>query len=71
MNYPEQLKERYKLKELSDSNIEIMEMIGRNRGCLLPGNKINYDKVIDILLYEIRNEMLGKLTLEIPCDIEK
>ncbi len=71
MNYPEQLKERYKLKELSDSNIEIMEMIGRNRGCLLPGNKINYDKVIDILLYEIRNEMLGKLTFEIPGDIEK
>ncbi|QVK18950.1 ribosome biogenesis GTPase YlqF [Mycoplasmatota bacterium] len=69
-NYPQQLKERYKLDELSDNNLEIMEKIGRNRGCLLPGNRVNYDKVIDLILYEIRNEMLGKLTLEIPSEIE-
>jgi len=68
-NYPEQLLERYNLDELSDDNVQIMEKIGRNRGCLLPGNKINYDKVIDIILYEIRNEMLGKVTLEGPNDI--
>lgn len=69
-NYPLQLKERYKLDELSDNNIETMEKIGRNRGCLLPGNRVNYDKVIDLILYEIRNEMLGKLTLEVPSDIK-
>lgn len=70
-NYPNRLKERYNLSEISDNNIELMEAIGRKRGCLLPGNKINYDKVIDIILYEIRNMMLGKLTFEVPSDIIK
>ncbi|HEY8364598.1 MAG TPA: ribosome biogenesis GTPase YlqF, partial [Haloplasmataceae bacterium] len=69
INYPDRLKERYQLDELSDNNIEILNDIGKKRGCFLPGNKINYDKVIDIILYEIRNVMLGKLTLETPNDI--
>lgn len=65
-HYPKRLLERYKLDELNENNVELMEIIGRKRGCLLPGNKVNYDKVIDIILYEIRNDMLGKLTFELP-----
>lgn len=68
-NYSDNLKERFKLSQISDDNIEILNMIGRSRGCLLPGNKINYEKVIDIILYEIRNEKLGKITFELPSDI--
>ncbi len=64
--YPNNLKERYKLDELNEDNLDIMDKIGRNRGCLLPGNRVNYDKVIDLILYEIRNELLGKLTFESP-----
>ncbi len=70
-HYPNQLKERFDLEQLSDNHIELMDEIGRKRGCLLPGNKINYDKVIDIILYEIRNVKLGRLTFELPKDIEK
>lgn len=68
-NYPEELNSRYKLETLTENNLDILEKIGRNRGCLLPGNKINYDKVIDIILYEIRNEKIGKITLELPSDL--
>ncbi len=69
-NYPNELSVRYNLETLPDNNLDILEQIGRNRGCLLPGNKINYDKVIDIILYEIRNEKIGKITFELPTDIK-
>jgi|SRR5690554_792967 len=67
-NYKNRLKERYNLNSISDNNIELMESIGRKRGCLLPGNKVNFDKVIYIIIYEIRNMILGKLTFEVPSD---
>lgn len=70
-NYPESLKERFKLEVIAEEPVDIMDEIGRKRGCLLPGNRINYDKVIDLILYEIRNDKLGRLTLETPEDMIK
>lgn len=67
-HYPEELKARYKLDDLNVEPLILMEQIGRNRGCLLPGNRINYDKVIDILLHEIRNDRIGRITWETPND---
>ncbi|NLG82223.1 MAG: ribosome biogenesis GTPase YlqF [Bacilli bacterium] len=64
--YPEKLTTRYKLEELSEDNLEIMDQIGLNRGCLLPGKRINYDRVIDLILYEIRNVLLGNISWETP-----
>lgn len=69
-NYPEELKLRYKLEHLDSDPATIIERIGRNRGCLLPGNRIDYDKVIDILLYDIRTDRLGRITWERPSDIK-
>ncbi|MDF2699525.1 MAG: ribosome biosis GTPase YlqF [Haloplasmataceae bacterium] len=68
-NYPEGFKERYKLSDLPEDNTEILDMIGKNRGCLVSGGRINYDKVYDIILFEIRNDKLGRLTFELPQDI--
>lgn len=65
-HYPEKLKARYKLETLSEDNIEIMDQIALNRGCLLPGKRIHYDRVIDIILYEIRNDLLGNISWETP-----
>jgi len=64
--YPEKLMARYKLETLSEDNIEIMDQIALNRGCLLPGKRIHYDRVIDIILYEIRNDLLGNISWETP-----
>ena len=69
-HYPEALKGRYKLEELSDEPVMMMEEIGKKRGCLLPGNRIDYDKVIDIILHEIRTDRIGRITWETPNDIE-
>lgn len=64
--YPERLKERYQLDELPESDIEIMEEIGRRRGALRAGGRVDLHKVSEILLHELRAGTLGQLTLELP-----
>ncbi|WP_047046246.1 ribosome biogenesis GTPase YlqF [Vibrio mexicanus] len=64
--YPERLKERYNIDELPESDIEIMEEIGRKRGALRAGGHIDLHKCSEILLHELRSGTLGQLTLEKP-----
>jgi ribosome biogenesis GTPase A len=70
--YPERLKERYQIdEELPDSDLEIMELIGRKRGALQSGGRVNLHKASEILLHELRSGTLGQLTLELPEMITK
>jgi ribosome biogenesis GTPase A len=70
--YPERLKERYQIdEELPESDLEIMELIGRKRGALQSGGRVNLHKASEILLHELRNGTLGQLTLELPEMITK
>ena len=66
--YPELLKTRYKFEDETDP-VEIMEWIGRKRGCLLKRNEIDYEKVARIVLDEFRKGTIGKMSLEVPSDI--
>jgi ribosome biogenesis GTPase A len=68
MYYPERLKDRYKLETLSVDRIELLEEIGRKRGCLLGRGQIDYDKVAELLLRELRSGKIGLITLERPMD---
>ncbi|WOT06556.1 ribosome biogenesis GTPase YlqF [Shewanella youngdeokensis] len=65
--YPEAIKARYKLKELPDTDIELLEAIGRKRGALRPGGRIDLHKVSELLLHEYRSGKIGQLTLETPA----
>lgn len=69
--YPERLKERYQLEELPESDLELMEAIGRKRGCLRAGGRVDLHKASEILLHELRNGTLGQITLELPEMITK
>ncbi|MGI6392814.1 MAG: ribosome biogenesis GTPase YlqF [Candidatus Izemoplasmatales bacterium] len=62
--YPERIRDRYGLELLSDDFRLVFETIGRNRGCLLPGGLIDLDRVYNLFLYDLRNQMLGPLTFE-------
>ncbi|MCF4174461.1 ribosome biogenesis GTPase YlqF [Vibrio sp. McD22-P3] len=65
--YPERLKERYQIdEELPESDLELMELIGRKRGALQSGGRVNLHKASEILLHELRNGTLGQVTLELP-----
>lgn len=45
---------------------EMMVAIGKRRGCLLPGERIDYDRLSRMLLDEFRGGQLGRLSLEKP-----
>ena len=65
--YPEELKARYKLDELPQSEMELIEAIGQARGFKRAGGRIDIHKASEILLHEFRAGTLGKLCLETPA----
>jgi len=72
-NYPDPLIERYKLDELEElptTNAELIEAIGRRRGCLNKRNIVDIDRASRIFLNELRSGMLGPITFETPGDME-
>ncbi|MGR2769782.1 ribosome biogenesis GTPase YlqF [Photobacterium ganghwense] len=65
--YPELIKARYDLDDdLPESDIEMMEAIGRKRGCLKAGGRVDLHKASEILINELRNGTLGRITMERP-----
>lgn len=70
--YPERLRERYKLDgELPDNPQELLELIGKKRGCLLKGGIIDTEKARRIILNEFRGGKLGMVSLDYPeMDVE-
>ncbi|SHH18108.1 ribosome biogenesis GTPase YlqF [Clostridium grantii] len=64
--YPERLKERYKLDELSEDPLVNMENMALKRGAILPGKNIDYTRIAVMVLDEFRGGKLGKISLERP-----
>ncbi|WP_413301326.1 ribosome biogenesis GTPase YlqF [Bacillus sp. 1P10SD] len=69
--YPERLQERYKLSEIPEDLVALFDHIGKLRGCLMGGGMVDYDKVAELVIREIRSEKFGRLTLERPEDFLK
>jgi ribosome biogenesis GTPase A len=69
--YPELIVARYELKEAPKSELDFIETIGRQRGCLRSGGQVELDKACKILINEYRLGTLGAITLENPEDFEK
>lgn len=67
--YPERLKERYKLTEVPEDLVELFDHIGRLRGSLTSGGIVDYDKVAELVVREIRSEKFGSLTFERPAEM--
>ena len=66
-NYSKELCERYKLDDISDlQGYEILELLGRKRGCVISCGEIDTERASNILLDELRGCKIGKITLETP-----
>lgn len=78
-NYKQNLSERYKLEnkieeimnssediDENDKYIEIFELIGKKRGAIVSGGRVDYEKISNILLDEFRSGKIGRITLEMP-----
>jgi len=70
-NYPEMLVERYQLTSTPQTELELIESIGRLRGCLRAGGQVELDKACKILINEFRLGTLGRITLENPTDFSQ
>ena len=62
--YPSALMERYRLEGELSTGVELLEEIGRKRGCLRAGGKIDYEKAEQIVLTDFRSGRLGHVTLD-------
>jgi ribosome biogenesis GTPase A len=67
--YPDRLVARYGLAETPRDDIDFLEQMGRKRGCLASGGQIDFEKTAKILLTELRDGKLGRITLELPDDM--
>ncbi|CAA0099097.1 Ribosome biogenesis GTPase A [BD1-7 clade bacterium] len=64
--YPERLAERYQLDPVPTTELDLLEAVGRKRGCLVGGGRVDLDKVSKLFLTELRDGTLGALTFETP-----
>ena len=62
--YPVYLKDRYRLEGELPSGVELLEEIGRKRGCLRAGGRIDDEKAQQIVLTDFRSGRLGRVTLD-------
>ncbi|MCU7940007.1 MAG: ribosome biogenesis GTPase YlqF [gamma proteobacterium symbiont of Bathyaustriella thionipta] len=69
--YPDSTMQRYQLEQLPHTELELIEAIGRKRGCLRAAGKVDLVKASKILLSELRSGTLGRISLETPGMIEK
>lgn len=63
-DYPDLLKERYKLEDLGETPLETMERIAEKRGFIQSGRRIDYERTGRTVLDEFRAGTIGKITLE-------
>ena len=66
-HYPQALQARYKVNDVpSHSDEQLLEAIGRQRGAVQSGGRVNTAKAADIVIHDFRSGALGRLTLETP-----
>ena len=63
--YKDNLKERFTIDEFDiDDVIPTYDIIGKKRGCIVSGGEIDYDKVSNIIIKDLREGKLGKITFD-------
>ena len=61
--YPDILKETYKIEDISDT-YEVFETIGKKKGFLMKGGYVDYDKVIDLIINDIKKGKVKGITFD-------
>lgn len=62
--YPSILKERYKIEFVSEDIVLSLDEIGRQRGCLERGGLIDYEKVYNVVLNDIKTGLIKNITFD-------
>ena len=68
-HYPQALTSRYKLTQVEAlTDEDLLAAIGRQRGALQSGQRVNLQKAAEIVIYDFRAAALGRITLETPLE---
>ncbi len=63
--YNSKLKERYGIDKVNKEDyIETFDLIGKKRGCLLKGGRIDYDKVYSLIIKDIKDSNIKGITFD-------
>ena len=66
-HYAAALEARYKIQDAADlSDEQLLDAVGRKRGALLGGGRINLKHAAEIVIHDFRSGALGRVTLETP-----
>jgi len=63
-HYPKRMEERYQIREVSKDLVETFDQIGKLRRCYRNGTEIDYDQVSELIVRDVRNLNLGRLTFD-------
>lgn len=62
--YPSRLQERYEMDTLSEDIVETFDAIGHLRKAYERGGEIDYEKVSNLIVQDVRSGQLGRLTFD-------
>lgn len=65
-DYPDILRDRYKIADASGEPYDLLQEIARARGFLIRGGRFDTDRAADVLLRELRTGKLGRISFERP-----
>ncbi len=68
--YPNMLKERYKIEAIDEDIVETLEKIGKKFGCIVKGGIVDYDKVITLIINDIKTGIIKNITFDEVSDYE-
>ncbi len=69
--YPQKLLDRYDfLDTLPRDTQNLIDAVGRGRGCLKKGGVINLQKTSELIIRDLRSGKIGQISFETPKDME-
>jgi len=64
--YPDRVKERYGLEELPNDAIDFFEIVGIKKRYFSSGKCVDYVRLGEMVIHDIRKPTLGRLSFETP-----
>jgi ribosome biogenesis GTPase A len=65
-SYPKLLIHRYQLSVTPSNESDLLDDIGRLRGCLSEGAQIDRQRAAEVFLKDLRNGLIGRISFEVP-----
>jgi ribosome biogenesis GTPase A len=63
--YPDKLKERYNIDNVNNDDLsETYDLIGKRIGAIISGGEIDYDRVSNTILEDIKSERIKGITFD-------